>query len=194
LNEAEPILKLIVAPRLALLLRKRIAELAGISLDEMQDMINLPDTHRRPPKTAPRQSRTTMSLQRRFVLMLLMQPQLVQESDVGWTNDRSEEDGLVRVAMQAAMANPKSNPAALMHALEGKIDERLMRDIQRELHILPEGVDFALEFEGARKQLREMYMQREHSVLLDGKSLSDLTEEDRQRLKSMSNKPAIKKR
>src|SRR5690606_37381265 len=102
LNEAEPILKQIVAPRLALLLRKRIAELAGISLEEMQDIINLPATHRRSPKTSPRQARTTMSLQRRFVLMLLMQPQLVQESDMAWALDRSEEDRLVRVAMQAA--------------------------------------------------------------------------------------------
>lgn len=194
LNEAEPILKQIVAPRLALLLRKRIAELAGISLEEMQDIINLPDTHRRSPKASPRQARTTMSLQRRFVLMLLMQPQLVQESDMAWANGNSEEDRLVSVAMQAALANPKSNPAALMHELKGKIDERSLRDIQREMHILPEGVDFALEFEGARKQLIEMYMQREHLVLLDGKSLSDLTEEDRQRLKSISNKPTIKKR
>lgn len=187
LNEAEPILKLIVAPRLALMLRKRIAELAEISLDELQGMINLPDTHRRPPKTAPRQSRTPMSLQRRFVLMLLMQPQLVHEGDIAWTSGTSDEDRLVRDALQAALANPQSNSAALMYVLEGKMDERLKRDIQRELHILPEGVDFALEFEGARKQLREMYMQREHSLLLDGKSLSELTEEDKRRLKSMSN-------
>ncbi len=59
LNDAEPILKQIVAPRLALLLRKRIAELAGVSLDEMHSMIKLPETNRRPAKTAPRQSRTT---------------------------------------------------------------------------------------------------------------------------------------
>jgi DNA primase len=193
LNEAEPILKLITAPRLALLLRKRIAELAGISLDEMQAMIHLPDTQRRSPKTAPRQSRITISLQRRFVLMLLMQPQLVQESDISWTKDKLDEDRLVRSAMQAALANPKSNPAALVRELEAKVDERLLREIERELHILDDVLDFALEFEGARTQLRELYMQREHSMLLDGKSLSELTEEDRQRLKSISNSAAIKK-
>jgi DNA primase len=193
LNEAEPILKLITAPRLALLLRKRIAELAGISLDEMQAMIHLPDTQRRSPKTAPRQSRSTISLQRRFVLMLLMQPQLVKESDISWTKDKLDEDRLVRSAMQAALANPKSNPAALVRELEAKVDERLLREIERELHILDDVLDFALEFEGARTQLRELYMQREHSMLLDGKSLSELTEEDRQRLKSISNNAAIKK-
>jgi DNA primase len=117
----------------------------------------------------------------------LMRPDLAGHDDLAWTNEKSDEDRLVRHTLEAAIANPKSNPAALMHELEGRIDERLMRDIQRELHILPDGVDFALEFEGARKQLRETYMQREHSLLLDGKSLSELTEEERQRLKSMSN-------
>jgi DNA primase len=194
LNDAEPILKQIAASRLALLLRKRIAELAGISLVEMQDMIKLPDTNRRPSKTAPRQSRTTMSLQRRFVLMLLLQPQLVQETDIDWAQGSADEDLLVQSALQVAIANPKSNPAALVQQLEAKVDGRLLREIERELHILDDSLDFALEFEGARKQLREMYLQRSHSALLGEKSLSELTEVERQQLKSMSNSSAAKKR
>jgi DNA primase len=194
LNDAEPILKQIAASRLALLLRKRIAELASISLVEMQDMIKLPDTNRRPSKTAPRQSRTTMSLQRRFVLMLLLQPQLVQETDIDWAQGSADEDLLVQSALQVAIANPKSNPAALVQQLEAKVDGRLLREIERELHILDDSLDFALEFEGARKQLREMYLQRSHSALLGEKSLSELTEVERQQLKSMSNSSAAKKR
>jgi len=194
LNDAELILKQIVAPRLALLLRKRIAELTGISLDEMQTMIKSPDTNRRPSKTVPRQSRTTMSLQRRFVLMLLMQPQLVQEIDIDWAQGSSDEDLLVQSALQVAIANPKSNPAALVQQLEAKVDGRLLREIERELHILDDSLDFALEFEGARKHIREMYLQRSHSALLGEKSLSELTEVERQQLKSMSNSAAAKKR
>jgi DNA primase len=191
LNEAEPILKQIQAPRLALLLRKRIAELAGISLDEMQDMIKLPDMSRRPAKTAPRQSRSTVSLHRRFVLMLLMRPDLANEADLVWAQGSADEDVLVRAAIEAAIANPKSNPAALLHELEAKVDARLLREIQRELHILDESLDFALEFEGARKQIREMFAQREHSSLLDKvkeKSLSELTAEEIELLKSVSSR------
>jgi len=191
LNEAEPILKQIQAPRLALLLRKRIAELAGISLDEMQDMIKLPDMNRRPAKAAPRQSRTTVSLHRRFVLMLLMRPGLANEADLVWAQGSADEDVLVRAAIEAAIANPKSNPAALLHELEAKVDGRLLREIQRELHILDESLDFALEFEGARKQIREMFAQRGHSYLLDKvkeKSLSELTAEEIELLKSVSSR------
>jgi len=194
LNDAEPILKQIVAPRLALLLRKRIAELAGISLDEMQDMIKLPDTSRRPAKTAPRQSRTTMSLQREFVRLLLMQPHLAQENDMEWAQGNSDEDLLVQSALQVAVANPKSNPAALVQQLETKVDGRLLREIERELHILDDKLDFALAFEDARNKLREVHLQRSHSALLSKKSLNELTEEDKRQLKSMSNSAAAKKR
>ncbi len=70
----------------------------------------------------------------------------------------------------------------------------ILREIERELHILDDSLDIALEFEGARKQLREMYLQRSHSALLDGKSLGELTEEEKQQLKSMRSGSATKKR
>jgi DNA primase len=194
LNDAEPILKQIVAPRLALQLRKRIAELANISLDEMHSMIKLPDTSRRPAKAASGQPRTTPSLQRIFVSRLLMQPQLAHEADMEWAQGSSDEDLLVQSALQVAIANPKSNPAALLQQLEARVDGRLLREIKHELHILDDSLDIALEFEAARKQLREMHLQRSHSVLLGTKSWSELTEEDKQQIRSMSSRETAKKR
>jgi DNA primase len=191
LNEAEPILKQIQAPRLALLLRKRVAELAGISMDEMQDIIKLPNTGRRTPRAAQHQSRTPLSLHRRFVLMLLMRPDLADPSDLDWMQGGSEEDDLIRAAIQAALASPQSNPAALLHELQRKADERLLREIERELHVLDENLDFALEFAGVRKQIREMVAQRKKEQLLHKikeKSLSELTAEERELLKSVGSR------
>lgn len=188
LNEAEPILKQIQAPRLALLLRKRVAELAGVSLDEMKGLIRLPDVNRPMQRAGASPKRTPLSLHRRFALMLLMRPDLVHADDLGWAQGGGEEDELVRAAMQAALANPKSNPAALLHELQNKVEERLLREVQRELHILDENLDLALEFEGARKQIRDMYAQRAKERLLDKikeKSLSELTAEERELLKSV---------
>jgi len=189
LNEAEPILKQIQAPRLALLLRKRVAELAGISLDEMRGMIKLPDLNQRPAKAMARQSRTTSSLQRRSVLMLLMQPALASAADLDWVQGNAEDDRLVAVAIKAALAYPKSHAGSLLRHLEGEIDGRLMRELERELHLLDESLDFALEFNGARKHLIETYTQRDQSKLLETireKNLSELTEEERALLKSIS--------
>jgi DNA primase len=191
LNEAEPILRQIQAPRLALLLRKRIAELSGISMEEMRDVIRLPDTARRVPRAAPQQARTPMSLHRRFALMLLMRPDLADAADLEWVQGDTEEDALVRTVLEIAVAQPRSNPAALLHELQGKIDEGLLRAIQRDLHILDESLDLALEFEGARKQIRDMYAQRSRERLLariKEKSLSELTAEERDLLKSLGSR------
>ncbi len=189
LNEAEPILKQIQAPRLALLLRKRIAELTGITLDEMRSMIKLPALNQPSRQSAPRQMRKTVSLRRRYVLMLVRQASLASAEDLQWLHGDEEEDRMVRMTIETALHNPQSNPAAIMHQLEKHLDERLIREIQRELHLLDENLDFALEFEGARKQLREVYSQRRHSMLLDSireKSLSQLTEEEREHLKRLN--------
>lgn len=188
LNEAEPILKQIQAPRLALMLRKRIAELADLSLDEMQSMIKLPDINRRTAKAMPRSTRAPLSLHRRFVLMLLMRPDLADQADLACIHGTREEDALVRAMLEAALANPQSRPPALLHELQNKVGEVLLREIQRELHMLDESLDFALEFEGARKQIRDMYAQRAREQLLDKlkeKSLAELTAEERELLKSV---------
>ena len=187
LNEAEPILKQIQAPRLALLLRKRVAELAGVSEAEMREMIALPETVRRPKPQQSRQPRSTLSLQRQFAVMLLMQPGLARQEDMDWANGHTEEDVLVRMVLQAALMNPQSNPAALVQELQSRVDAGLLRDIQRELHVLDEQLDVALAFEGARKQLKELMLRRQHALLLERikeKSLSELTEEEKALLKS----------
>ena len=188
LNEAEPILKQIQAPRLALLLRKRIAELAQISSDEMRRMIKLPETNRPQARSAPKQARTTMSLQRRFALMAIMQPQLVQAQDQSWLAGASAEDEMVRQVVTLALSHPAARPAAMLHALESVIDARLLPDLQRELHLLDESLDLSLEFDGVRKQLKDMYTQRQKASAVDKlkeKSLSQLTEEERELLKSI---------
>jgi DNA primase len=89
------------------------------------------------------------------------------------------------------LLNPQSNPAAILHQMRKALDARLISEIQRELHLLDESLDFALEFEGARKQLKDIYSQRKHAKLLDSikeKSLSQLTDEERALLKLMNSR------
>jgi len=190
LNEAEPILKQIVAPRTALLLRKHVAKLAEISLDEMHAMMKLPETSQRPSRALPRQSRTPMSVQRIFAQMLVMQPQLASEDDKLWLRGSSEDDQLVRSALEVAIANPRSNPAALLHELEKRVDGRILRTLEGEVLMLDDKLDLALHFEGARKQLKDLYIQRESVAMLERikeKSLSELTADEKEVLKAVGN-------
>lgn len=191
LNEAEPILRQIQAPRFALMLRKRIAELAGVTDTEMQSLLKLPAINKSPAKATQRQSRAPLSLKKRFVLMLLMQPGLAKPEHLNFVQGLGEEDVLLKAALNAALAQPQSRPAALLHTIAPQVDTRLLHEIQRELHLLDESLDFALEFEGARTQLAEVTQQKQHGGLLDAlkeKPFNALTVEEREMLKNLTAK------
>lgn len=189
LNDAEPILKQIKAPRYALMLRKRIAELTGLTPDEMQSMVRLPALNQ--PRSRSRAEllpRRTISLQRRFALMILSKASLADEEDLRFLTDDGEDERVLRHVLETAIRQPQSNAAALLHQLEKVLDARTLSEIQRELTLLDENLDFALEVEGARRQLQELHAQRRRTRLLEGlreKSLSQLTAEERELLRSL---------
>jgi DNA primase len=191
LNEAEPILRQIVAPRFSLMLRKRIAELADVTEAEMQSLLKLPAPNRVPAKATQKQSRAPLSIKKRFVLMLLMQPGLAKTEHLSFAQGFSEEDVLLQASIHAALEQAQSKPATLLHTIESQVDPRLLHEIQRELQLLDESLDFALEFEGARTQLVDMTQQKQDGGVLDAlkeKPLSALTDLEREMLKNLTAK------
>lgn len=123
--------------------------------------------------------------------MALMRPYLVKPEYSNFAQGFNEEDLLLQATIQAALAQPNSKPAALLHTIESHIDPRLLQDIGRELHLLDETLDFALEFEGARTQLVEMQQQKQGLSMLDAlkeKPFSALTIDERDMLKNLTAK------
>lgn len=193
LNDAEPILKLINAPRSALYLRKKVAEMAQLSNDEMQALLKLPNLNKSPMASKPKLTRTTLSLQKRFCLMMLMQPALASASDLQWVQDETEDDQLLKLTIEICLAHPQSKPAALLHELENRIDVKTLNTLQRELSLLDETLDLAQELSGTRRQLQDAYSQKQSAILLariSEKPLSALTQDEIALLKSVGNKPS----
>lgn len=191
LNDAEPLLKQIQAPRLGALLRKRVAELSDISAQEMQSLVRLPSLEKKPQAAMPRQTRATVSIHRKFVLLLLLQPAQADEADLAWLQGDAHDDDLVRLVIETALRHPQSNSAALLHQLQNQLDASVLQALHHDLARMDETLDVVLELDGARKQLREFYAQREQSKLLQllkEKSLSQLTEQERAMLKGMNNR------
>ena len=185
LNDAEPILRQIVAPRFSLMLRKKVAELADVTEAEMQSLLKLPATNKTPAKVSQKQSRAPISIKKRFVLMLLMQPVLAKEAHLSFANGCAEEDVLMQAGIHAAIAQPNSKPATLLHAIGPLVEPRLLREIEHELQLLDETLNIQLEFDGACTQLGEL-VQSQHDdgiiQLLKEKPLSTLTVEEREML------------
>ncbi len=196
LNEAEPILQQINAPRSAMFLRKKVAELAQLSIDEMQSLLKLPNLNKAPVQAKPKLTRTTLSLQKRFCLMLLMQPSLANKNDLAWALGSADEDILLQQTIEICLHHPHSKPVVIMRELEHKVDEKVLSELARELNVLDDTIDFSLEISGARSQLQDAYAQKIEGILLaqvSEKPLSALTENERLLLKSLGNKPSQKR-
>lgn len=195
LNEAEPIMNAIQAPRSALYLRKKIAELAKLSIDEMQSLIKLPNLNQNQPRYRPKLTRTTTSLHIRFSLMLIMYPNLANLEDLDWIKGNEKEDDLLRKTIEICVSHPHSKPVVIMHQLEQVIETSIFKLLETELQQLDESIDFSTELSGAKTQLRTNYLRQKQNALLEsigGKSFSSLTEDERQLLKTLVPKSSHK--
>lgn len=191
LNDAELILRQIVAPRSALFMRKKIAELAQISEEEVQSLLKLPAPNKAPQQVQQKRSRTPLSIKRRLMLAALMQPAQMQESDLDLIADDDAESQLLRAVIHAALAQPQAKPAALLCAASQQQDERLVQAISRELLMLDESLDIGLELAGMRTQLKGATQARQGKQVLEAlkeKSFAALTEQEREQLKRLTQK------
>lgn len=191
LNEAEPIMQQINAPRSAMYLRKKVAELAQLSVDEMQSLLKLPNLNKAPVQARPKLTRTTSSLHKRFCLTMLMHPSLASEADLLWIVGSSNDELLLRKTIETCLNHPHSKPVVIMRELEHEIDAAAMQELQRELSVLDESLDLAQELEGARQQLQQAYSHKNENELLaqiSEKPLSTLTENERILLRSFGSK------
>ncbi|WP_024930862.1 DNA primase [Methylophilus sp. OH31] len=191
LNDAEPILKQIQAPRYAMLLRKKVAEMTGLAGGEMQRMLKLPDPVKTKQKPARQRSRTPLSLYVRLALMLLMRPQWAKPALMTEIVGEGDEEQMLRVVLRAAVAKPEARPVVLLQMITPYISEVLRHQLQRELSLLDETLDFTLEFEGACTQLSDMaIIAREKSLLgrLTEKPFSTLSDAEREALRQLTSK------
>jgi DNA primase len=195
LNEAEPIMQQISAPRSAMYLRKKVAELAQITIEEMQSLLKLPNLSKAPVQARPKLTRTTNSLHKRFCLTMLMQPALADRADLLWILGESDDEILLRQTIETCLLHPHSKPVVIMRELEQKVEKKIIDELQRELNVLDETLDLAKDLEGARRQLQLQYFKKNENVLLaqlSEKPLSTLTEDERNLLKSLGSKPKSK--
>ena len=159
----------------------------------MQSLLKLPNVNKPAAQARPKLTRTTVSLQKRFCLMLLMRPELATESDLSWVDGLADQDILLKQTIETCLRHPHSKPAVLMRELEGKVEAKALRELERELSLLDETLDLEQELAGTRQQLQDAYSHRQSSNLLarvGAKPLSALTEEEKALLKSVGNKPS----
>lgn len=168
LQLARPLLQQVTAPTLGLMLRKRLAELAGISQAELEDLFQI-QAIRKPTRALPRLKRNPPSLARQMLQFLLVQPQLAQ-GIVLERKDREGEELTLAVLLEFLAGHPHLKGAApLIEHFRGTVHEARIRDAAAEVmqwEDLFDAEEIAQEFAGALAQLKRQAKQREIDALL----------------------------
>jgi DNA primase len=186
LQLARPLLMQVAAPALSLMLRKRLAELAGISQAELEDLFQIRSVQT--PRALPRAKRNPPSLVRQMIQLLLVQPKLAQ----GVVLDQVEQEGdeiTLRALLDFLAAHPQLKDAApAIEHFRGSVHEAKLRDAAAEImqweDRFAEG-EIEQEFSGALEQLKWQGRQREIDVLLGLARAQGLNESQKVRLQQL---------
>ncbi|MDP1705247.1 MAG: DNA primase [Sulfurimicrobium sp.] len=166
LQLARPLLLQVVAPALSLMLRKRLAELAGISQAELEALYQIKTAHK--PRPLPRAQRNPPSLVRQMIQLLLVQPELAQGIDPELV-EREGDESTLRALLDFLEVSPQLKDAApIIEHFRGSVHEPKLRDAAAEImqwedRFAEGGIEE--EFSGALAQLKQKVELRELEAL-----------------------------
>jgi DNA primase len=160
LHEAGPLVARVAAPILGLLIRKRLAEVAGVTLEELNSRFQIKELTRGPaPQAArPRQQpkASARSLQRTLLQCLLFDPELARKAEAGAVVDGGpESELLVQVIDLVKMSPHVVTTAGLLQAFADNPLSRQLIEIERELATLGPDYDAAAEFRDVLLRFKE---------------------------------------
>ncbi|MCE5182660.1 MAG: DNA primase [Betaproteobacteria bacterium] len=186
LKLAQPLVQQVAAPALRLMLQQRLAELAGVSRNELDGLMPVKSPVK-PDVIRPRTSRKPPSLTRKLLQLLLHQPELGADIDMSLIGDGSEELKTLKalldfIANHHAQAN---TTVAVLEYFRGTRHDELLGKISGEIRQWDEGFEVAAEFAGALDQLREGGRNRRIDELLALSRTQGLSMEEKQELQRL---------
>ncbi|MFA7316302.1 MAG: DNA primase [Sulfuricella sp.] len=166
LQQARPLLSQVAAPALSLMLRKRLAELAGISQAELEDLFQIKTVQT--PRALPRAKRNPPSLVRQMLQLLLVRPQLAQGVEPEQV-EREGDEATLRALLDFLAESPQLKDAApVIEHFRGSAHEMKLRDAAAEVmkweDRFAEG-EIEAEFSGALAQLKQKVELKELEAL-----------------------------
>ena len=183
LQYAKPLVTVISAPTTALLLRKEIATLAGITQAELEALYAIKpigaSTRRAPPKAA----RPVTSNLRVLLRCLLFQPDLAREvPESGVTVEAEEAATITALSEWARTQEGAISSAAMIQNFQGTVHESLLAAEQAEILQWGEAFDVVAEFQDVltrlRNEQRKQQLQALH-VKMHGTGVRGLDEQER---------------
>ena len=190
LEHAKPLLTAIAAPTAALLLRKEVAALAGITQAELEGLyaikpVGIPA--QRVPQKSPRNSLPGL---RALLRCLLAKPELARELPVEWDAEGNDAATVMALVEYLRGQNFAVSSAAIIQQFQGTPHEAVLAATQAEIMHWGEDFDVAAEFHGMLARQRDDQRKQQLQALLAkaGGSVQGLSEQEREHYRQLQSR------
>src|SRR5574340_267755 len=179
LQRARPLLTAIAAPATALLLRKEVAALSGISQAELEALYEVKPVARAAHRSFQKTARTPPSTHRLLLQCLIAQPGLGARVAAEWYGEGAEAGAVADVLAVLREADFALSSPALTQLFQGTIHEKTLAMAEADMLHWGENFDVAAEFEGLLNKIHEG-QRRQQLQVLEAKGLSNMTAPERE--------------
>ena len=186
LQKAQPLLTAITAPTTALLLRKEVAALAGVTQAELEALYVIKPVAS-PQRAAPAKAkRSAPSGLRTLLRCLVMRPELARELPADWQGEGAEGAAIAALADWLQESADETSTAAMIQHFQGTAYEATFASAQGDVMQWGDDFDVAAEFTGLLKKMRLDVVDAEISML-EAKGLAAMGEQERKRYEQLRN-------
>jgi len=183
LQRAKPLLTAITAPATALLLRKEVAALAGVSQAELEALYEIKPVARAAPRAFQKAGRAAPSAHRLLLQCLISQPALGTQIHADWHGEGAEAEAVAAVLYVLREAGFEANSAALMQMFQGTAHGKTLAAAEADMLNWGENFDVVAEFSGLMSRLNEGQRRQQFQVLqakLAQGGLTNLSDSERE--------------
>lgn len=186
LQRAKPLLTTIVAPTTALLLRKEVAALAGVSQAELEALFEIKAMARTPRPALQKAVRTSLSANRLLLQCLLAQPTLGAQVPMAWHGDGAsspEAAAIIDLLSILRETDYEISGPALTQMFQGTAHEKIVGSAEADMLNWGQEFDVAAEFSGLLAKLsNDQRRERFHELqsLAAGRAPSSLSNAERE--------------
>ena len=166
LQRAKPLLTAITAPATALLLRKEVAALAGVSQAELEALYEVSPVARTVSRPAPRKAgRPAPSGNRLLLQCLIAQPALGVQLPADWQGDGAEGEAVQALLEVSRETDGVLSGPALTQYFQGTMHERTLAAAEADMLSWGEGFDVEGEFAGLMNSFERGRRRHEFEML-----------------------------